>query len=122
MFVLQQLLNNSACLLNTESKSFRLFKYRVLHLQHYEGCTLKDIHSIVLERLFKNGLSMILKTSCCEKFSNSPLGLDLHSATSSSHGCTWINGLCFSPIGGQQKFTKNPVTFTIHFLTSSRKV
>lgn len=122
MFVFQQWLDNSAWLLNTETEIFLLFKYRVLHQHGYEGCSLKDIHSVVLARLFKNDLSMVLKTSCCEDFSNSTLGLFLHSATSSSYGWTSINKLPFGPVRAQQEFTKKPVTFTIGFLTSSRKV
>lgn len=122
MFVLQQWLDNSAWLLNTEPESFMLFKYRALHRHAYEGCTLKDVHSIVLARLFKNGLSMVLKTSSCEEFSDSALGLVLPSATSSSHGCNWTNRLPFGPVRAQQEFTKKPATFTIQFLTSSRKV
>lgn len=122
MFVVQQWLDNSACLLNTESESCMLFKYRVLHLHDYKGCTLKDVHSVALARLFKNGLSMILKTRLWEEFSNSALGLVLHFATSSSHGCNCINRLPFSSVRAQQEFTKKPATFTIWFLTTSRKV
>lgn len=63
--------------------------------------------SLFWARLFYIGLSIVLKTSHSEQFSNFALSLVLHSATPSSHGCSLINWLHFSPIMVQQERNKS---------------